>query len=67
MTDDQIQDLRRRIDAGEQVSNEEILAGLQAIRTSRLNTATASPRSKSVTVTPIKLDLAALLAKKNPG
>jgi hypothetical protein len=67
LTDAQIQDLRRRIDAGETVTNEEILAGLNAIRVARLNAASAAPRAKAVTITPIKLDLATLLAKKNLG
>jgi hypothetical protein len=65
LSDEQINDLRRRIDAGEQVSNEEILAGLEAIRASRLNAAASAPRAKAVTISPIKLDLASLLAKKN--
>jgi len=67
LTDTEIQDLRRRIDAGEKVTNEEILAGLNAIRTARLNASTASgqPRAKSTSIPVFKLDLAAILNKKN--
>lgn len=64
MTDDQINDLRRRIDNGEQVSNEEILAGLAAIRQARVNAPTTKA-AKTSPVGPIKIDLAALIAKKN--
>jgi hypothetical protein len=69
VTDDQINDLRRRIDAGEPVTNEEIMAGLTAIRQARVNAPTAKAKGKDVTVAPIKIDLAALISKKNvvPG
>lgn len=68
MTDEKINDLRRRIEAGEQVSNDEIIAGLQAIRVARLNAAASAPRARASAAAPtIKLDLAALLTKKNPG
>lgn len=65
MTDAQLDDLRRRIDNGEQVTNEEIIAGLAAIRQVRLNAPTAKAKGKEVTIAPIKIDLAALIAKKN--
>lgn len=64
MTDAQLDDLRRRIDAGEPVSSDEIIAGLAAIRQVRLNAPTAKAKKETV-VPPIKIDLAALIAKKN--
>lgn len=69
MTDEQINDLRRRIDAGEQVPNEEIMAGLAAIRQARVNAPTAKAKKDSTVVPPIKIDLASLMAKvkKNPA
>lgn len=69
MTDEQINDLRRRIDSGEQVSNEEIMAGLAAIRQARVNAPTAKAKKDNVVVPPIKIDLAGLLSKvkKNPA
>lgn len=67
MTDAQLDDLRRRIDAGEPVTNEEIIAGLTAIRQVRLNAPTAKTK-KDVAVPKITIDLKALLAKKtNPA
>lgn len=68
MTDAQLDDLRRRIDAGEPVTNEEIMAGLTAIRQVRLNAPTAKDKGKATSVAPVKIDLKALLAKKtNPA
>lgn len=69
MTDEQINDLRRRIDAGEQVPNEEIMAGLNAIRQARVNAPTAKAKKSDSVVPPIKIDLAGLLSKikKNPA
>lgn len=65
MTDAQIDDLRRRIDAGEAVPNEEIIAGLHAIRQARVNAPTKSDKKATSPVGPIKIDLAALIAKKH--
>ena len=65
MTDEQIRDLRRRIDAGEDVSNDEIMAGLDAIRTARLNAATTSTKKEAVKVNIGKIDLKELLARRN--
>jgi hypothetical protein len=69
VTDEQINDLRRRIDSGEQVSNEEIMAGLAAIRQARVNAPTTKAKKDNVVVPPIKIDLAGLLSKvkKNPA
>ena len=62
-----LNDLRLRIDAGQEVSNEEILAGLKAIRADRavksLESATKSG-SKRINVAIGKIDLAALIAAK---
>lgn len=63
MTDAQLDDLRRRIDAGEPVSNEEIMQGLQAIRQVRINAPTTKAKKETV-VPPIQIDLKALLAKR---
>jgi hypothetical protein len=63
MTDAQLDDLRRRIDAGEPVTNDELIAGLNAIRQVRLNAPTAKEK-KSVAVPEIKIDLKALLNKR---
>lgn len=61
MTDEQINDLRRRIDAGEQVPVEEIMAGLAAIRQVRVNAPTV--KAKKAETPTIKIDFAATLAK----
>jgi hypothetical protein len=65
VTDSQLDDLRRRIDAGEPVTNEELMAGLAAVRQVRLNAQTAKSKGKDVATPPIKIDLAALINKKN--
>lgn len=64
MTDAQLDDLRRRIDLGEPVSNEELIAGLNAIRQVRLNAPTAKEKKGTPAIGPIKIDLAALINKK---
>lgn len=65
MTDAQLDDLRRRIDAGDPVTNEEIIAGLNAIRQVRLNAPTTKEKKGTPAIGPIKIDLAALINKKN--
>lgn len=62
----QLNDLRLRIDAGQEVSNEEILAGLKAIRSDRaIKVAESGTKaSKRVTVNVGKIDLAALIAAR---
>jgi len=67
MSDEAIRDLRRRIDAGEQVSNEEILAALETIRSARLNAAAPKPApSKGPRALPkISIDLSDLFSKKH--
>ena len=68
MTDAQLDDLRRRIDLGEPVTNEELIAGLNAIRQVRLNAPTAAAKGKTPAIGPMKIDLAALIKKQqNPA
>lgn len=62
-----LNDLRLRIDAGQEVSNEEILAGLRAIRSERAikvaeSSTKASKRMPAVNIG--KIDLAALIAAR---
>lgn len=70
MDENALRDLRRRIDLGEAVSNEEILAGIDAIRGIRFNLAASSKTPKASSTPNIgTLDLKSLLAKRNvnPG
>lgn len=64
MTDAQLDDLRRRIDLGEPVTNEELIAGLNAIRQVRVNAPTAKEKKATPAIGPIKIDLASLINKK---
>ena len=67
MEPQQLNDLRLRIDAGVEVSNEEILTALRAIRVDRSTRAVDAATKKGKASSPIaigKIDLAALIAAK---
>lgn len=68
MNDTQINDLRRRVLAGEQVSNDELKAALAAIRTKRkeATVSVAARATPKVAAKPVDLQalVAASLAKK---